>query len=173
MEDEESSSESTPDQILRRKVNKKTTSTNIRNTNRSSSALINKNIQSTSKRTKRKRRKTKNKSSSRKKRVQSTSKTKRTTVVIDNDSSTDVDSDHDSDSTTIHVQESVIDLNDSVASDESDNDEVNPSSSTNVKTTTKTIDDVWKHFTKQSDGKITCNLCPILSSSKVMYIFFY
>ena len=60
MEDEELPPESTSHPIFRRNVNKKIISTNIRNADSSSSALLNKNVEPNSKRTTRKHRKTKN-----------------------------------------------------------------------------------------------------------------
>ena len=76
MEGEELPSESTSHPNFRRKVNKTTTSTNICNANSSFSVLLNKNVESTSKRTKRKRRKTKNKFSSREKKFSQRQKPK-------------------------------------------------------------------------------------------------
>ncbi|CAM4794435.1 unnamed protein product [Rotaria magnacalcarata] len=144
MENEELPSESTSVPIFRHKVNKNTTSTNVRNANSQSSAFRS--------------------TISKKKKTQSTSKTKRIITVIDHYTSTDVDDDNDAHSTPIRVQPNLIHLSDSLASDETENDETNPRSSTMKKTTNKTIEDVWKYFTKQSNGKITCNLCPTSSS---------
>ncbi|CAF4085958.1 unnamed protein product [Rotaria magnacalcarata] len=144
MENEELPSESTSVPIFRHKVNKNTTSTNVRNANSQSSAFRS--------------------TISKKKKTQSTSKTKRIITVVDHYTSTDVDDDNDAHSTPIRVQPNLIHLSDSLASDETENDETNPRSSTMKKTTNKTIEDVWKYFTKQSNGKITCNLCPTSSS---------
>ena len=69
------------------------------------------------------------------------------------------------------MQANLIHLNDSSASDETDNDEANPHLSTITKATNKTIDDLRKLFIKQPNEKITCKLCSI--SSKVIHSFFH
>lgn len=68
----------------------------------------------------------------------------------------------------MHVEKNLINLNNVLAGNETNNIEPNSQSNISLKTT-KTKTNVWKHVIQQSSGEIKCNLCS--SSSKVIYLF--
>ena len=182
MEYEELPSESTSRPIFRRNVNKTNNSKNSDIGDNSSLKAANKKVKS--KITKRTASKAREKYAlrRRKSQIQSTPKSNTSTIVFDNCSSTDEDMHNDNDSTATqkarwndssmcqisnHVEKNFMHLDDSLASDEAENNESFPQSNTGPKTTTKTKQDIWKYFTRQTRGELRCILCP--KSSKVIY----
>jgi hypothetical protein len=184
MEDEELPSESTSRPIFRQNVQKTLSSTNA-NTPSGSSSKFNKKVKLTSTTTKKSIVKPIKQSVSRKKNpgLRSTPKAKRSTALIDNFSSTDDDMYGDNDQRTVqksdlnnssthqinnHIEENVVDLNRSFASDRTDNNDSNQQSDVVVKTTSQTKEDVWSYFTRQINGDFKCNLCT--NFPKVIYL---
>ncbi|CAF4374202.1 unnamed protein product, partial [Rotaria sp. Silwood2] len=158
MDDEELPSESTSRPIFRRNVQKNISSTNANTSSGTSSKFPNKKVKLISTaHTKKSTKKPAKQPVSRKKKtyLQSTPKTKRSTTLIDNSISTDDDMHDDYTQTT--VQQS--NLNDSFASGRTDNNVSNEQSDVMAKKTTQTKEDVWKCFTRQSNGDFQCNLC--------------